>query len=697
MKSLFRFSPYILSLIVATAGAEETAELETLTVTTATKTEKNIDGVTASITVVTAEEIEKTGAVTLKDVITRLPALITQYGGFPHPSSKSKASISIRGASANGTLILLDGKRIAGQTQKPYELDRIPTAIIERIEVIKGSMSTLYGSDAIGGVINIITKQPAEPVSNVDVKYGQNSDGDAQEKSINLSTMGKKDKLSYKVYGSILNTTPFKVNKKYNQQAVHPQNHVNIDDPINGQGGQLGVTFRDEADVKTIALGLGYDISSKTKAGLDLNYFTDDREGQYIGLHPKPRPDLAPTLQINKLFVQGTPVNSVDDNNRADVSFDFEHSMANDTIIKARAYRSQYKKRNKTTALAFSPAPENRKFSANVTIDGVESTATAFLNDNHILTAGAEYRHEIRDSAAINPDPSSNEFVRKTFDYKSLFLQDEIEISDSLNATIGGRYDDNSQADSKTTGQAGIVKNLDNGVNLRANIAQGYRAPDVAELLVVSPFFRDARRFGSEVIFGPKKTRFDLKPESSLTTELAVSKRTGKFQGELVLFQNKITDKIALVAKNNDSPGKYYTSENLKDVLIQGLEVSSTMEVNNKVDIAFNATLLDSENETSKKQLAFTPEISAAALVSYRLTPKLSSSLSLRHIGEQFADQQNTAKTDSYTTADLSLVYKAIERLEVYGGINNFSDTDIDEELGSTVGQFFYIGIRSDF
>lgn len=688
-------SIYLLLLIISCSFAEagDVVTLSPIMVTTATKTEKSIDGVTASIDVITADEIKKSGASTLKDVFNKLPAFTVQYGRFPHPSSVSKAGVSIRGAGANATLMLIDGRRISSETENPYEMDRIPASIIERIEVVKGSMSTLYGSDAIGGVINIITKKSTQPITTIDVKYGQNSHDDAQEKSINLSTMGKYDRLSYKFYGSILNTTPFSIDQNYQQQAVHPATHAGVADPINGQTGVLGVTYRDDSAINSIAMGLGYDVSTRTKFGFDFNYFNEDREGQYIGLHPKPRPDLPP----KKLLVQGTPVNSVDNNQRRDISVDIEHTTAADAIIKARIYQSKYEKRNTTTALGFAPAPENKKFSADVTINGFEATSSFLVTEMNLITAGVEYREETRNSSAINPDPTSNEFVKKKVDYQSLFIQDEIEISSTLNAIVGARYDDISDADSKTIFNAGIIKNLNQGFNVRANFAQGFRAPDVAELYVVSPFFRDARRFGSEVIYGPKMQRYDLKPETSQTLEIAISKRSDKFWAELVLFHNEIKDKIALVAKKSGTAAKYYTSENLKSVKILGAEFDSSYQFNNKFTIGFNAALLDTTNKESNKELTFTPEISLAAIANYQLMPAFSSSLSLKHVGEQYTDEQNTQTVSSYTTLDLSLAYDINKIIEIYAGINNIGDTDIDKELGATVGRYFYAGIRSEF
>ena len=670
--------------------AEAVTELSAITVTTATKTAKKIEGVTASVEVINAKEIKKMGAITLKDVISKIPSLTSQYGRFPHPSSQSKAAISIRGTGANGTLILIDGKRLSGETENPYEMSRISTAMIDRIEIVKGSMSTLYGSDAIGGVINIITKKATKTVSHIDVKYGQNSEGDAKEKSFHASTLGKKAWGSYKLFGSIIKTSPFIIDKHYRQQAVHPQTHQNVPNAINGQGGTIGVTYRDDAEVKTFGAGFGFDISAQTALGIDLNFINEDREGNYLGLSKKP------TSPVTAVIVKNTPVHSVDDNSRKDIAFDIKHTMANDTVVKARAYRSDYKKRNRTTALNFK-APVNTKFSANVIIDGLEVSSSSFIGDKHLLTLGAEHRKEVRHSSAINPNPSSSEFITKEVRYRSLYAQDEIEINKSLNTTIGLRYDSISNADSKTTAKVGVVKRLANGVILRANAAQGYRVPDVAELYVVSPFFKDARRFGAEVIFGPKTTAYKLKPESSQTMELAIGKRTEHFQGELVLFQNDIKDKIALVTKRAGTPGKYYTSENLKDVNIKGLELSSKWRLSNKLDLGFNSTLLDTENKATNKELAYTPNISTATSLNYQVTPKLATSLNIRHTGSQYVDELNTRKAEGYSTLDLSLAYQVNKQVEVYGGINNLTDTAIDETLGTTVGRFIYTGLRTNF
>jgi outer membrane receptor for ferrienterochelin and colicins len=662
--------------------------LEEVMVTTATKTQKNIEGVSASVIVVTEKEIQKTGASTLDKILEKIPSINVQYGRFPHPSASSKAAISLRGMGANGTLILIDGKRLSGETESPYEMTRITASMIERIEIVKGSMSTLYGSDAIGGVINIITKKIDKNISTLDLKYGSNGEGEAVNKNVNFTNRGSVDKFRYKINTSIDDTTPYKVNKSYTQQAINPSSGANLDShPLDNTSGDYDVTYKDEATVKTIGTRLEYDFSDNFIGGLDLSYFTEDREGQYLG-------NAAAT---SGGLITNTPVNSEDKNRRIDISSDFKYLINDDLSMNTKVYRSYYKKRNYTDPLTFTGAT-NTKFSANVTIDTLESDLTYILNDSNIITTGLEYRKETRDSGAINPDASSSEFITKVVNYKSLFIQDEIEISDTLNAIIGTRYDNISNADNKITLQAGLVKNITEDTSIRANYAQGYRTPDIAELYVTSMYYKGAKRYGSEVINTIKTDSYDLKPEQSQTFELSLSNKYKNLSSIFTIFNNKVKDKIDLVSYNDsNSATKYYTSENIDKVDIKGAEVSFNYDVNSNVDLGLNATYLKTEDESTGKELTYTPDISASFNVNYKIIDDLNTNLMIRYIGEQYSNSTNTEQTNDYTLVDLGAQYQVNKNVEYYVGIDNIFNKEVDEEVGTNVGTYYFTGLRITF
>ena len=684
MKKLVLLST-ITSFVLIQNSFANTA-LEDVTVTTATKTEKNIDGVSASVIIVTKEDIEKISASTLKDVFEKIPSINAQFGRFPHPSSASKASVSIRGAGANGTLILIDGKRLSGETEGPYELNRIPAAMIERIEIVKGSMSTLYGSDAIGGVINIITKKVDKNSSTLDVKYGQNGHGEAKEKNVNFTTSGKKEDIKYKLFGSIIDTSSYSKNKSYTQVATNPTTGaVLVANPQNNISGTNKVTFSDDANVKNVGTRIEKNLNDNVSLGFDLNYLDENREGTYIGS----------AQYAGGGLIKNTPVNSEDNNRRFDVSSDLKYQINDDLSGQTKVYRSYYKKRNETTPITFE-GPVSTKFSANVTIDTIESNLTYSLNDSNIITTGVEFREETRDSSAINPVASSSDFITKKVKYESLFVQDEIALTDSLNATMGARYDKISNADNKATIQAGLVQKLTENTNLRANYAQGYRAPDIAELYVVSPSYKDGKRFGSDVVFGPKTTAYDLKPEQSQTFEIALSNRMDKLFSEIVLFNTKIDDKIELVSYGAGN-AKYYTSENLDKVDIKGVELNLDYTLNHNADLNFNLTYLNTEDKSTNKELIFTPDLSASLGFNYKILSNVATNLSLRYLGEQYSDTQNSATTDDYTLVDVGVNYDVNKTLTLYTGIDNIFDKKIEEELGTNVGAYYFAGARIKF
>ena len=684
MKKIVLISALASFVLVQNSFANTT--LDDIMVTTATKTKKSIDGIAASVIVVSQKDIEKISASTLKDVFEKIPSINAQFGRFPHPSSASKASVSIRGAGANGTLILIDGKRLSGETEGPYELNRIPASMIERIEIVKGSMSTLYGSDAIGGVINIITKKIDKNSSTIDVKYGQNGHSEAKEKNVNFTTTGIQDEIKYKLFASIIDTSPYTKNKSYSQVATNPQTgSVITTSPQNGITGTNQTTYINDSTVKNIGARVEKDINDNVTLGLDLNYLDEEAQGTYIGS----------AAFSGGGLIKNTPVNSEDNNRRLDVSSDLTYEISDNLSGQTKIYRSYYKKRNETTPINFK-GPVNKKFSANVTIDTLESNLTYVLNDSNIITTGLEYRAETRDSSAINKDPSSSDFITKKVKYKSLFIQDEMAITDNLNATLGARYDHISNADNKVTIQAGLVQKLAENTNLRVNYAQGYRAPDIAELYVVSPSYKDGKRFGSDVIYGPKTIAYELKPEQSQTFEIALSNRADKLFAEIVLFNTKIKDKIEL-ASYGAGNAKYYTSENLDKVDIKGLELNLDYNLNDNIDVNFNLTYLKTEDKATNKELVFTPDLSASLGLSYQVLSNLGTNLSLRYLGEQYSNTQNSTKTDDYTLVDLGVNYDINKTFTLYSGVNNIFDKKIEEELGVNVGAYYFAGARINF
>ncbi|MDH4318669.1 MAG: TonB-dependent receptor plug domain-containing protein, partial [Desulfobulbaceae bacterium] len=166
-------------------------------VVTGTKTSHTLEDTPVTTQVVTQEEIERSGATTAGDVLSWVPGVYVKSNGF------ARQAVNIEGLPDNYTLVLIDGQRQTGRHANAIDLSNIPTEMIQRIEVIKGPASVLYGSDAVAGVVNIITKKaPEKSYISGSASYGLDdsfSAGDTVDSQINF---GKRhDQLSY-IFGA---------------------------------------------------------------------------------------------------------------------------------------------------------------------------------------------------------------------------------------------------------------------------------------------------------------------------------------------------------------------------------------------------------------------------------------------------------------------------------------------------------------
>jgi len=670
----------------------------------ATKTAKNIDGVAATVEVVTQEEIEKMGAESLKDVMERIPGITVQYGTFPSASSKSKSSISIRGMSANGTLLLLDGRRLAGEVANPYDLDRIPASVIQRIEIVKGPMSSLYGADAVGGVINIITKQATKDTKiDAGARYGSNEDGDAENINLNLSIQGKTDGFGYGAYASMTTTEPYTQNETADVWAKNPGGAGKIKPSTNAATSSISdsyltdVTYREESTVYTLGTRLSYDFSSELAVGFDVNYLNEDRDGVYIGYyHPA---NIGAGLPIYNV-----PVNSHDENNRLDLSLDLSYSPTEDLALKARVYNSSYEKRNTTTAkewadmsYASEEASAINGMNADVDLKVAELSATYLATESHLITAGAEYRDEVRNATVFEQSSSMTE---KKVDYQSIYFQDEWEISNKLNTIIGARYDAISNAENKPTFRLGGIYEFNNLAKLRANFAQGYRTPDIREMYIHKQT-PNGLQIGADIM------GYDLKPESTNAFEIGFGGNNEKLRYDLVLFYNQVDNMIDEVMGTYGGNAAY-TFENIANANTKGVEISATYTILDNLDTNIFWTELQTENEDTKKDLEFQPERTIMLGFDYQATKALNLGLIAKYIGEQHytkvtdrgAPTETTDKdaiADAFSIVNFTVDYEMSKMFEIYGGVNNIADEEVDDVLGSSVGRYYFAGARLHF
>ena len=690
-------------------------ELKQITVSAATKTEKAIDGVAASVIVIDEESIKKSGAESVKEILEKTPRINIQYGTFPSASSKSKSSINIRGLGAKGTLLLLDGRRLAGEVANPYDMDRIPVGEIERIEIVKGPMSVLYGADATGGVINIITKQPTKsPAIDFGIRYGQNSDGDDTNKNANLSIRGKRDNLGYSFYINKTVTTPYGQNERGDVYAKTATGKSKPSAYPAAQNGQLSsklknsydeeVTYREDSDIVTYGGRLEYDFGKDIKVGFEVNRFFEERDGKYIGYFHPTNFNIGATQ--NKIAAYNVPVNSKDNNNRLDIAADLSAKLTKDLTLKAKVYKSKYEKKNKTTAVnwadmgyASEEASAQNGMDANVDIRALESSLSYSPSSSHLLTGGYEYRDENREAMVFT---QANTMSEKNVAYKALYLQDEWEMGGGFNSILGARFDDVGNAEDKATFKIGVIKKINDALNARGIFSQGYRAPDLRELYMYKQTAGGTTRgaLTADVALGKKE--YELKPEATDSFELGVGGKYGKLRYDAAIFCNKIKNMIAEVNK-----GAYYTFENLDSAKTYGLEFDADYTFSDELVAKFAWNELKSRDDDNDRELEFNPDRTVSLKFEYSPLKTISTSVGAKYVGKQFyketiargtpTERVADAKTNGYTTVDLGANYDYSKNLNFYVGINNIFDKKIDDVLGSGSGIYFFSGLKVRF
>lgn len=719
--------PYTTSVWAETAEnavAKKPTSLNQIVIS-ATKTPQSIDRVTTSTTVITAQDIEKMGATTLKDIFQNTPGLVMQYGTFPSGSSASKGSINMRGVGVTGSLWLLDGRRLAGEVKNPYDMDRIPASMIERIEIVKGPMSALYGADAVGGIINIITKQPENGFkADVSISGGANGEGQGSNKQFSVNVRGGVDKFKGSFFVSATDSGTYTEKERTNTLVKTPAGIIKPS-AVAGPPSPLSplkkikdnydadVSYRENANVTTLGGRGEYAITPKLTLGADFNWFTEERDGTYHAtFHPT-----NVGVGGNKIPAFDVPVRSKDKNERLDTAVDIAYDASDDLDVKFRIYRSYYEKRNDTSLLHhqdFSYTNQadsaNGGMNANVDITSYELSSNWQAHANHLLTGGLEWRDEVRDATVFS---QSDGMDRRKVNSQAVYLQDDFDLSDSWHATLGGRYDqytqdgyvdgNNQQRDSNTDSQAtfrvGLLKNVTPMFNLRFNVAQGYRVPDIRELFIQKQTPAGLQLGAQAVNAGQGKTPYDLKAEKTLNYELGASGRNQKFSYGATLFLNDIKDKIQQVTVTGNV-SDYYTFKNVDDAQTYGSELNLSYQLTKTLNSKFFWTELRTEDKKTGKALEFNPERVLSAGIDWQAIERLTLGLNATYTGEQTYQSNNQErKTNGFTLTNLTTQYQfgVRRQFDVFGGINNLFDEKVDKNLGSNVGVYYYAGLRAHF
>ena len=432
----------------APAAAQETKKVDPVVVT-ATTVETLAEQLGVALSVIPGEDFKTYQYSTIDDAFRNIPGVtVTQQGSYGKLST-----LSIRGANANQVLILVDGVRVSSPTLGQTDLSDISPDLIERIEVIRGGQSTLYGADAIGGVVNIITKKGTGPFAATLENMGGNYDTLRNRLSIGGT---------YKIFNYSLSGSHLESNGQFQNDNAN----------INAVSGRIGVSLPFDSSLSFVYR------YNKTDTGVPVK-----------SVFPPPQP-IVPIINPNAKQQTETTVMSLEGKTRPVEWWE------------SRARISRY-----TNNQGFQD-PVDPGFDFDVPfrsqVDVVRREAewlnSFFIGKWSTTTLGFGYRHEEGDNKGV---------FRTARSVPSVMFEEQLRFLDRLFITGGFRIEDDSVFGQATTGQGSVAFVIkETGTRLRGSAGTGFRAPTFNDL-----FFPD---FGNPDLVPERSQTWDAGFDQSL-------------------------------------------------------------------------------------------------------------------------------------------------------------------------------------
>lgn len=666
--SKFNLSPLSFALLGAmttsafadtttTSENTNTHQLATIVVS-ASGFEQDIKNAPASISVVTKEDIEKKNATSIADLLSDVPGIDIRDG----IGKTSGLNIKMRGLGNEYSLILIDGRRQTTSSDvTPNGFGESangflpPLASIERIEVIRGPMATRYGSEAMGGVINIITKKISNEwngnvtVSGNVMEHG--GEADSWKTSVVVNGPIIQDKLGLQLRGSYLD--------RQKSERVP------------------GTSGRDprpsEADIYDVGGKLSFKLNDQNSFWIDGFHSSQTYKNDDNRLGTLDTPERANGYKDELEFKR----DQIAAGHNGDYSFGQWNS-----------YVSQTKTETIGRTIPRNTFPGNASAGQDRTLKN-----TDFVADSHVilpiadhkLTVGAEYKEaEIADDIA----GIGATFKKDSF---SVYAEDEWRILDKLGFTFGGRYEDHSGFGGQFSPRAYLVWNANDELTIKGGVSTGYKAPSAKDL------------HNGIVSISGQGTSFNigspnLKPEESTNYELGFNYNNGNLDLTTTAFFNKIKNLITdgpellncFSAKNPNQPGCVsYGSHITQDTFSQkinadeaetkGVELSLKYSIIPEWDIKAAYTYMESEITKGKNKGSYLSNVPKNA---FNMT-------STWHINDAFdVWLQHEYKSDrkryntEQTAGDAAIIYNATNnKLKGYNLFNLGASYSVNDQL----------------
>lgn len=616
-------------------AAGEGASAVEAVVVTATRSAQPADRVGAAVTVLNEAEIEAAQSPDIVELLNDAPGVsYTRNGGVG-----TVAGVNIRGAESSHTVLLIDGVKMNDPTapQGAANFGNLLVGDVSRIEILRGSQSTLWGSQAIGGVVNIVTRNPVETFrGTIDIEGGARGTS-----WVRGGVGGQTGGLTWRLAGSHFRTDGFSAFAAGNEDDGYENT---------GVSGRLRFAFSDQVSAEVRAVWSDGETDTDGFAGDDDSYGVNEELTVYAGLN----------------------VATMDGRLKNRIAFGY-----------AETDRTSHAPSDPVAPISFEGLGETRRW---------EYQGVLAIREGWTATFGLESeKAEMRQRAPWTFDPNPP-FTTGKVGVDSLYGQIQGEVAPGLTITGGLRHDDHDTYGGHTLGQVSGAWRLNDGATiLRAGFSQGFRAPGLYELY---------SEYGNTALNPEAFDGWELGVEQTLGKGVSVRATffRREAENEIRFYSCPFGSPEPLCNPNGVFRFGYY--DNILKTGTEGLELEGRAELD-RLSLRANYTWTDAQNASGANdgnQLARRPEHMANLNLGWSWTDAISTQVAVRHVGKAFNNEANTVALDDYTLVDLRGSWQVTDAIELYGRVENLFDEDYETAAGyGTAGGGAFVGVRARF
>ena len=457
------------------------AALDTqVVVVSGSREQELIENSTTKVDVIPKRMLHDSGYETVRDVLSEEPGIVTRSG-----ASGSVSETQIQGIDSRQSLILIDGLPVVGAKgikRGILNMDRQSIGRLERIEIVKGASSAVYGSDAIGGVINMITREPRYPLEASVTTSG----GSLNRFDMRADVGFVKDKWS-----------------GFFEAERHKQNPFNL---IPSQFGTTGPGFH-----RYDYLGkLGYEFSDRFKLRATAHAFVNQDKGAY--------------------YSESGPTDSITDDTAQHYALSADIGLTPLTRWNLRGFYGKYDESSVLDILP-QPGPINSVANLNQRLYRLDSSISHVLGAHQLLQGGVEWtQDEYRGFNRVLGDNDG-----QGIDMVDLWINDRVSLHERFILTLGSRFNRHNLYGSHFVPRASGLFRVAGNFRLRGTVGRGFRAPDLGQL-----YFRFQNPTHHYQIIG----NTHLQPERSTTYQAGFDYGADTFRFSTNFFRNDIQELI---------------------------------------------------------------------------------------------------------------------------------------------------------